>query len=97
MELNRRAFNAGLGFLGPSSSKEITKPLEASVSSFNFSVFMAANISASSSVKPTPELERSEEGPEFMPSELRRLCLKAELSVGRCLEGEGEASFSWTR
>ena len=84
-----------MGFLGVSLSKEITKPLEASASSLSFSVLMAANISASSSVNPTPEFDLREEGPDPGPSpEPFRLCLKAEDSVGLCLVGEGELSFS---
>ena len=47
-----RGFNCGLGFFGPLSSKQITKPFEASASSFSFSVLIAERASASSSVKP---------------------------------------------
>jgi hypothetical protein len=63
--LGLRTLSAGFGFFGCSSSNEMTKPFEASVSSLSRSVFMAASVSASSSVScVTPELERSEEGPE---------------------------------
>ena len=55
---------------------------------------MAASISASSSVSPTPELDLNEDGPECSPDDPRRLCLKAEDRVGLCLVGEGELSFS---
>ena len=96
----------GLAFLAGSSSNEMTKPLEASASSFSRSVFIAASVSASSSVSwmPAPELERREEGPEAgMPAPgcpgsaepERRLCLKVEEMVGRVfLVGDGDCSFS---
>ena len=87
-------FSCGFGFLGVSLSKEITNPLEASASSLSFSVLIAANISASSSVSPTPELDLNDEGPECSPEEPRRLCLKAEDKVGLCRVGDGELSFS---
>ena len=82
--------------LGASLSNEITKPLEASASSFKASVFMAAKVSASSSVRPTPEFDLSEDGPDPV-SEPLRACLNAEDKVGLVLVGEGEVSFSCTR
>ena len=87
--------------LGASSSNEITKPLAASASSLSASVFMAAKVSASSSVRPTPEFDLKDGGPEEPPppgpppaSDPRRACLNAEDSVGLAgLVGEGEVSF----
>ena len=65
---------------------------------FNLSVFMAAMVSASSSVicvvPPTTELDLSELGPALPSPELRRACLKVELIVGLCRVGEGLVSFS---
>ena len=72
----------GLGFFGVSSSKEITNPRPASASSFNFSVFIWAKVSASSSVNSVPPLlDLNDDGPETSP-EPRRLFLKVELMVG---------------
>ena len=78
---------------GPSESNEITNPLEASRSSFKASVFMAARVSASSSVRPTPELDLRDGGPD-PASDPRRACLNAEDKVGLVRVGEGEVSFS---
>ena len=89
--------SSGFGFLGVSSSKDITKPFVASVSSFNLSVFIVDKACCSSSVKfGCPELDLREEGPpEEAPSppDPFRVCLKAEDIVGRLMRvGEGEDS-----
>ena len=96
--LNLLVFSSGFGFLGVSSSKEITKPLTASVSSFNLSVFILDKVSCSSSVKlGCPELDLSEDGPPDdapSPPDPFRVCLKAEDIDGRLiLVGDGEDSF----
>ena len=75
--------SSGLGFLGVSSSNEITKPFVASVSSFNLSVFICDSASCSSSVRlGWPEFDRSDEGPPDddapSPPDPFLVCLKAE-------------------
>ena len=80
--LIRRCFNWGFGFLGVSSSKEMTKPLEASASSLSFSIFMAASASASSSVRPWPDNDRSDDGPAESPPEPFLCCLNVDEMVG---------------
>ena len=104
--LGRRTLSAGFAFLTGSSSKEMTNPLDASASSFSLSVFIAASVSASCSVRwiPAPELDLSEDGPEAgrpapgCPGSAEpdlRLCLKVDEMVGRVfLVGDGDCSFS---
>ena len=91
--LSRRCFSCGFGFFGVSSSKEMTKPFEASASSFSFSILIAANASASSSVRPCPERERSEEGPAESPPEPLRCCLNVEEIVGLKLQRESSTNL----
>ena len=92
-DLQSNEIQIGSLTFGASESNEITNPLDASVSSFKASVFMAARVSASSSVRPTPELDLRDGGPD-PASDPRLACLNAEDRVGLVRVGEGEVSFS---
>ena len=95
--LNLLVLSSGLGFLGVSSSKDITNPFVASALSFSLSVFIVDNASCSSSVRfGCPEFDLRDDGPPDdapSPPDPFRVCLNAEDIDGRLIRvGDGEDS-----